>query len=211
MVQRKDCTRDEKGRFVPVEKTILIDEFGDLGSSPDSSKKFGMVATVTRDPGTFRRISERKKRETNTKGELKYRNSNFQIRQEMIHEISRSDVYIYATIANKNPMSGKKLYKKTAESLLHDIMNNDSAKSYYVIYDRHSALNKDAADKLTKSVASKHHKFISEVLTLNSSDSLELQTHDFVAGALGADAERGDSRLSGILNNKLRLRIIIKM
>jgi len=53
----------------------LVDEFGDLGKGKGSLKRFGIVATVTRDPKGFGRIAEKKKKDTNTKGELKYHRS----------------------------------------------------------------------------------------------------------------------------------------
>jgi hypothetical protein len=74
-VGRNGCGKD--GRKLPgrSEKTVLVDEFGDLGKGKGSLKRFGIVATVTRDPSGFGRIAEEKDNETKTKGELKYHRS----------------------------------------------------------------------------------------------------------------------------------------
>ena len=207
---KDDGRKDGRKRSGKPEKTIIVDEFGDLGKSKRSSKRFGVVATVTRDPKGFGRIAEKFKKKAKVKGELKYRSSDPSTRKEMIHEISKTDVDIHAAVSNKTTDTGRKLYRKTTEAMLHDLMSTDRAESYDVIYDQHSALSEEAADTLTKRVASKHKKTIYSVHTTDSSKSLELQSHDFITGAIGAEMNQNDARLSEVLKSKVGMRIVWK-
>lgn len=203
---KDDGRKDGRKRSGKPEKTIIVDEFGDLGKGKRSSKRFGVVATVTRDPKGFGRIAEKFKKKAKVKGELKYRSSDPSTRNEMIHGISKIDIDIHAAVSNKSGASGKELYKRTTEALMHDVMSTDRSQSYEVLYDRHSAFSADAARTLTQEVAAKHKKE-ANVRLVNSAQSPELQTHDFVTGAIGTEAEHKDSRYANILRSRLDVRI----
>ena len=203
-----DGRKDGRKRSGKPEKTIIVDEFGDLGKGKRSSKRFGVVATVTRDPKGFGRIAEKKKKESNTKGELKYRSSNEQIRNEMVKEISRADIDVHAVFSTKGKTSGKKLYKSTLEAAIHDVMSTNTAETYDVIYDSHSAICTESARSMTEDIAIRNRKKVREVRVCRSAESLELQTHDFVTGAVGTSMMSNDHQLLDILKEKLKVRII---
>lgn len=208
MSKKRNYNRDSKGRFVHGDKTILVDEFGDLGKGQKASKNFGVVATVTDNPKGFGRISERYRKEAKVHGELKYRGSDQTMRSDIVQEISESKVDVHAVFSTKGKTSGKKLYKRTAEAVIHDVMSTNEAQSYDVIYDSHSAICNESARSMTEDIATKNRKHVGEVSVVRSAESSELQTHDFVTGAVGASVMRDDHQLLDMLKAKLKVRII---
>ena len=205
---KDDGRKDGRKRSGKPEKTIIVDEFGDLGKGKRSSKRFGVVATVTRDPKGFGRIAEKFKKKAKVKGELKYRSSDPSTRNEMIHEISKTDIDIHAVFSNKGKTTGKKLYKTTLEAAIHDVMSTNTAETYDVIYDSHSAICTESARSMTEDIATRNRKTVRNVRVCRSAESLELQTHDFVTGAVGTSMMSDDHQLVDTLKEKLKVRII---
>jgi len=119
-VESRTYRRDRLGRFLvaalaavcPLPRTetktsgtVLVDESGDLGREPGSSRAFTMTATVTDRPDEFAAIAGRHPRNTRTNGrgpgELKFKTSSDAVRLDVLRDVMATDPSIHAVVTSK--------------------------------------------------------------------------------------------------------------
>lgn len=126
--------------------TVLVDESGDLGRGPGSSRTFTMTATVTGDPDEFAAIAGRHPRNTRYGGEgqneLKFNSSNDIVRLDVLRDVMATDPSIHAVVTSKTGLEKVKeeqIYTETAKALTDSVMQDprirNSLGTVRVVYD----------------------------------------------------------------------------
>ncbi|MDD4222774.1 MAG: DUF3800 domain-containing protein [Candidatus Methanomethylophilus sp.] len=183
-----------------------MDESGDLGRGPGSSRTFTMTATVTGDPEALERIADRYPRNTRYRqggpNELKYNTSSDFVRRSVLRDVMATGPNIHAVVISKSDMSranGEKVYIAAVSSLIENVMKDSMVRNgkrgVRVVYDNHKYLQDGRAERITKEIAKKNGaKLASEPEVRDSAGCRGLQVHDFVAGAVGSRYNRCNSR-----------------
>lgn len=184
---------------------IFIDESGELGFKGGSSATFVMAATITDRPEEFRRLSLNYQPPSGR--ELKFKSSTNRVRREILNDVSVLGPEIRAIVVCKTNLpddwkvKGEKLYIKTTSTLMDDIMKNTPG-CVGVVFDHHTALHEDIGCKIAKDTAEKYGRnLISCEQNMSSKDDAALQTHDFVASAIGYKYNSGKARFFDQLGN----------
>ena len=189
---------------MPKPRTVLIDESGDWGIKPDSSKTMTMTAVITDNPQALAEIPPNYEKNTRINpekrgkypNELKYSTSNDEVRQGVIKEVMSTDPKIKAVVVDKStaPKRGSKAYQKTAEALLDDVMKDPVVQGgVEVVFDKNKDLSQNAAVLAVDSAAKIHGVKINASTTTKSSiETPELQATDFPTGAIGAKYNMND-------------------
>jgi len=194
--------RDELGRWTAYkhrqnkrDKLIPVDEGGDMGFGPNSPDFLILSAAIVEDPEKWRAVAEHYP--WNTFGnhndmELKYRSSSHEVRRAVLEEIADLEPDIRAVAVNKRRLpkdwegvEGDKLYLKTVEALMDNVMADIGGK-VTVIYDPHASLGKTKGIKRAEDAAKGYGVELSAAIQDRRSEGeLALQTNDFIPGAIG--------------------------
>lgn len=197
--------------------TVLVDESGDLGRGPGSSRTFTMTATVTGDPDEFAAIAGRHPRNTRTNGrgpdELKFKTSSDAVRLDVLRDVMATDPSIHAVVTSKTGLEKVKeeqIYTETAKALMDSVMQDprirNSLGTVRVVYDDHRYLRRGKAAEITSaSAAAAGLGQMPKTETKDSSGYAPLQAHDFVAGAVGARYNRQDSRYYDVIEPRTKV------
>lgn len=104
---------------------IYLDESGDLGFGPRSSKHFVLTAIIARDPGKVRRCIKRVRQQKlpkkyKTVPELKFHNSSQTIRKHVLGCLVRTDTDIAYAVLRKNQVYER---LKSKPSILYNYLS----------------------------------------------------------------------------------------
>ena len=187
---------------IPAEILVLIDESGDLGTGPDSSKAIVMTASVNKNNRlVLDKIAKSHPKNTRFDGpdELKHYSSSDEVRRDVLVDFMRTSPQIYSVVLTKSnfgKMTQAKAYLKMVEEALDDIMEDPHVQACRVgvelVFDRHWAINDKIVQKMTQSAAKKHQldETIFYARTEPSIDYPPLQVHDFATGTVGWEYNR---------------------
>ncbi len=197
--------------------TVLVDESGDLGRGPGSSRTFTMTATVTDRPDELAAIAGRYPRNTRYGGkgpdELKYNSSSDAVRLDVLRDVMATNPSIHAVVTSKTGLEkvkGEQIYTETAKTLMDSVMQDprirNSLGTVRIVYDSHKYLYRGNAQRITsEAAASAGLGQIPETRLADSARYAPLQAHDFVAGAIGSRYNRQDSRCYDVIESRTKV------
>lgn len=182
--------------LTPPEILVLIDESGDLGTEPDSSKTITMTASVNKNYPVLGRIAKSHPKNTRLDGpdELKYYSSSDKVRRDVLDDFMKTSPRIYSVVLKKSnfgKMTQEKAYLKLVEEALDDIMEDPNVRAcrsgVELVFDQHWVINDKIVQNRTVRAARRHKldETIFHARTERSIGYLPLQVHDFATGAVG--------------------------
>lgn len=202
-----------------VSGTVLVDESGDLGRGPGSSRAFTMTATVTGDPDELAAIAGRYPRNTRTNGrgpdELKFKTSSDSVRLDVLRDVMATGPSIHAVVVGKPEMfhsTKRQVYERSAEALMDDVMRDPvlltARGPIRVVYDDHQYLRGGTGERIAGKAAETYGVRLSSVETADSAGYAPLQAHDFVAGAVGSKYNSGRREDFDLIGSRAKVRNI---
>jgi hypothetical protein len=197
------------------EKYVFLDESGDQGNKPGSSKYFIITLLVTSDKkplenklNKYKLKLIRKKKYKNLK-EIKANNSDDNIRFDILDIILKSDSEIYTIILNKQKLYDNLKDKKTkVYNYLTNLIIaecNLNGKSVHFIIDKRvkkKIVREDFNDYIKRNHP--HVKF--NISHYDSCNSNGLQLVDFACWSIFRFYEFGDDKFFNYINNKITLK-----
>ncbi|MCS6769742.1 MAG: DUF3800 domain-containing protein [Candidatus Caldarchaeum sp.] len=204
---------------------IYIDEAGDLGFNPKSSKFFVIAHLILREPWTLRKSLQRlRKRLVGDKrffgNEFKFSHDSNYVRKQVLETICSEELDVGVVVVEKN--SVKEELRKNPKILYNYLIVN------YVItnilgylpssvdFVLDKSLHRETREEFERYLKDKMEwKFFVErgrkvptirVMHANSQDEVCLQAADFVAGACFRKFERGDASFYQIISRKIKFR-----
>lgn len=196
---------------------ILVDESGDLGFSPHSSRNFVVAAMAIPKFSNLDRLTGDARKTFGKKdriGELKFNDSMDSTRTVMLEGVAKPHCQIAWASFEKNKLppaliANKHLLYSTACSVvLPELFIRVPTRKMHIVMDRcfPKRWGCDRLDEQVMSLLATHHagNFVQQVWVsqFDSLSSRELQVHDFVVGAIFQHVERGvDEHIDIIRNN----------
>jgi hypothetical protein len=184
---------------------ILLDESGDMGRSPGSSRHFVVAAMAVHDPNELVRLlknARRKLTKKDWKGERKFNNTTDSTRTLILEGVANLDCQIAWISFEKDRLPSAMLtnkhllYQTACEIVLPELFRRVPARRMHIIMDKYYSKKweRDRLDKQVRSMLIEHHagNFVPQV-QMSQFDSIlkkELQVHDFVVGAVYQYVER---------------------
>jgi len=191
---------------------IYLDESGDLGFGPRSSKYFIMAAIITRDPEAVRKCikkirQQKLKKKYKTIPELKFHNSSQTIRGKILDCVSRTDTdiayavlrkdQVYERLRSKQPI----LYNYISGSLISKIIAAYRLEGPVKVFVDKSlyGLERDHFDSyLAWKACIENHSgdpniTPPDIVHIDSRQERCIQVVDFIAGAIGHKYLAGDT------------------
>lgn len=197
---------------------ILLDECGDLGRSPNSSRYFIVAAMVIHDPNALVRLiknARKKLGKKDWKGEIKFNNTTNPIRALILEGVAKLDCQVVWVSFEKDKLSSallkneKLLYLEACEIVLREIVRRIPAKRMHVMIDKRYT-NKKERDKIDMHirtlVENNHAGYFIPQVQVSQYDSImskELQIHDFIVGAIYQRIERGVYEYIDLIESKI--------
>ncbi len=200
---------------------IYLDESGDLGFSPKSSKFFVVAAILSKDRLRIEKcITKVRKERLPSKykkiSELKYHNSDNIIRRRILQCITKADMGIAYAVLRKRQVYEKLrnkpniLYNFLCGSLIGNIFRKYHINTKVnIIVDRSlTGINRDAFDEYIgyRALMSKTEIFNLDYLEIRHVDSSQdkcIQAVDFVVGAIARNYEFEDSSFYEIIDKNV--------
>lgn len=197
---------------------IMLDESGDLGFSPHSSRHFVVAATITYDPDAIDRLAKRvrnKSMRREWREELKFNNLEEPTRILMLNGVAKMNCQIIWISFDKGriPLSLREdkylLYRMACEIVLREAVRRTPAKKVHVIIDKRYSKkrDRDRLDQHLMSIITENHagNFLPKVQIsqYDSFMSSELQVHDFVVGAIYQHLERDVDEYMNLIKSKI--------
>jgi hypothetical protein len=206
------------GKLAHNSAIIILDESGDLGFSPHSSRYFVVAATIVHETDNMVRLAKKVRnsiRGRKWKEELKFNNSEEPTKMLMLKGVAKMDCQILWDSFDKNniPMNLREdkylLYQTACEIVLQEAIKRTLAKKIHIIIDKRYSKRSDR-DRLELNVMStltkNHVGNFSPSVRISQYDSItsrELQVHDFIVGAVFQHLERGVDTYINIIKNKI--------
>jgi len=198
---------------------VYLDESGDLGSSPRSTRHMVVAALAVDDVRPVERALKSVRRLLGSDGypmvEMKFRKSSCRLRRRFLEELSRANPRIAWCALDKRetPL----WLREDKEGMLHlmsaralgRIAGMSLTKSFVVVMDRRWTKEKRRAefDACITSAIAVHHSgcFVPalEVSHFDSASCAGLQAVDFVAGAVFRSLEWGDESYLRIIEDNI--------
>lgn len=198
--------------------TMILDESGDLGFSPNSSGKFVVAVTIVHETGDIARLAKRvrnRSRKRRWREELKFNNSEDPMRMFVLEGVAKMDCQIYWTSFDKDriPMHLRDdknlLYRMACEEVFREAIKRTPDRDIHVVIDKRYSKRgeRDRSDQHLRSVIAENHagNFI-PMVRISQCDpfmSSELQVHDFIVGAIFQHLERKDDTYIRIIESKI--------
>jgi len=187
---------------------LYIDESGDLGFSPSSSRHFVIVALASSEPNELRRMMRRVQRRRYPRiadpMEFKFGSSPERVRRLVCAGIARSETMIAwgAAIKSNIPASlrpdKKRFYLSICGRTLSELTRSIHARSIHVVLDKWSnsrSIRRSLDEVVEQTILDHHSGYFAPSITvshLDSSSSEGIQIADFVAGAVFQSLERSN-------------------
>jgi hypothetical protein len=193
-----------------VERFVFIDESGDLGLSPRSSRHLVLAAVVTSNPNALRKIVRRARQRFLSKKlasvpELKWRMSSPRLRQKVLSMIRAADcdamLLVYRKSKQADEIKPAWLYAALCTSLAKEL---SSGERLLVTVDK-SLKKSDVMvfDRLLKASFKKPAAL--RVRHVASHDEPCLQIADFVAGAVFDKYEHGTTAYYELIKPRIKV------
>ncbi len=198
---------------------IYLDESGDLGLSPRSTRYVIVAALATDDVRSVERAVKSARRLLRSEGhplvEMKFRNSSRRVRMRLLEELSRWDPRIAWCGLDKREMplwlreDKERLISIMSANALGAIFGTTLSKSFAVVMDRRWTKEKRRAefDACVRGSLSVHHggHFVPalEVSHFDSASCAGLQAVDYVAGAVFRSLEGGDESYLRVIEENI--------
>jgi hypothetical protein len=198
MVKKKDDRpRDKNGRFTKVNKSNashvsgFIDESNTGGVTQGKHYVLGATVVDADKEIDFGKITEKRRKDK----ELKFiRNKS--IRDEVLIEISKLNPRLYAVTIKKGKWKGEEyvnVHRNGLVELIDSIAKKERAKNIRITTDYTEYANDEIVKLLTAESGKKHKKnIIGEAI--DSKKSPQIQTNDFVVGAMNKAYNRNEKR-----------------
>lgn len=171
--------------------TISIDECGDVGKN--GTRFFVIAATIVIRSKNLKNVA---KLITNTKGEMKYSNTDKETQFAIMSALSTSNVTIMYIVADKHDFMskyyeqyGKQLYELVLSDLISIIARKSGVKDVNIMLDRTSIISDLKIKELLSNYTSLN---VINSSKYNSSSNKCIQIADFVAGAIWHMYERNE-------------------
>jgi hypothetical protein len=206
---------------------VYVDESGDLGFNRGSSRYLIIAYLITDDSEAIKRVLKKylhgAKRKRLTRKELKFSNSNKQVRQQVLSKLLEADWNAGLIILDKSLVKPElkeapdALYNYTLlESLMRDLLDvYDNASPINIYVDRSKNKRKirdfniyaqGKASYIWGAILRRPVAFNLEKLRIEHPTSTEnrcIQAADFVSGAAFQKYERGDSTFLDIISGRI--------
>ncbi|WP_019176612.1 DUF3800 domain-containing protein [Methanomassiliicoccus luminyensis] len=195
-----------------------MDESGDLGSSPNSSRHFVVAAMAVPGSINFDRLTKNARKKLGKKegmGELKFNRSLDLTKRFILEGVAQSDCQIAWASYEKSRLPSAlltdkhKMYMMACESVFPELFRRVLARRVHIVMDRYFSKRWecDILNEHVGSLLNEYHtgNFIPkfQVSQLNSESRKELQVHDFVVGAIFQHVERGVDKYIDIIKNNI--------
>ena len=185
---------------------VYLDESGDLGRSPRSSRHIVAAALSTPDPIGLRRLVRKANRRFGPRekhlGELKFNEASEDLRRFVLEGICATDAWIAWVAACKHPLpwprsaDNELLMTSAFEEVVGRLGATVAARTVTVVVDRRRVREKARGEfdrRITEAITRSHRGLFPpgiDVIHLDSQRSAGLQAVDFVAGAVFQSVER---------------------
>ena len=200
--------------------SVFVDESGDVGFSPRSSRHLTLVAAATEAPLVLERIPKKVRRTLIRKRqrqvpELKFHASSPRVRRAFLEMVLRSgEVRAISIVVKKTAISrerrGKRVdfYDQVCAQLAVEIAHlGRSAGELSVVFDSRPTTKATGHSPDSRMVAEIRREYDNmrcippqiRVSRLDSRNSGGLQVADFIAGAIQRSHERGDNSYKSII------------
>jgi hypothetical protein len=196
-----------------------IDESGDLGFSPRSSKHLVIAAVATTEPRMLSRVVRRTRRKLGTKDggltELKFNGNRPLLRRSLLEGLAATDSWIVwgAVVKSNTPLRLKadknELYRYLVRRVVSDLSRRTFAKEIQVLIDRRSTepmARRLLENRVESDITSHHAGLFPPAIRVGHQDSANsegLQVADHVAGAVFQGLERSDGSYLAIIADKV--------
>lgn len=192
---------------------IYLDESGDLGFGPNSSKHIVIALLITKTPlhieRCIKKIRERKlKKKLKELPEIKFNKSNDLIREKILTCISKESIEIAYIVLDKNRVNPtrynhkQEIYNFIVGSLMCCLPYENATNSKLIVDKRISnkVIRADFDGYIKQKTA-----FKVDITHENSMFNQCLQATDFIAGAVFRKYESGDSRYYDLITNRIKV------
>ena len=175
---------------------IAIDESGDLGSS--GTVFFTIAAIVMFRPRSLKKAAEAIPKKDY---EVKWSNSNAQIRRDVIGAMSNLPFKIVYCTVNKNhpqnhrPIYGNELYEEVLRQVIADSFDVLPCRDVNVFLDGCPFITLNRFREIVTEEAEVHDANPKKVNKVTSQENKCIQLVDFVAGAVRSESEHSDETL----------------
>lgn len=196
---------------------VYLDESGDLGLSPTSSKHLVVAALATAEPRVLARIVRRSRRRYGLEGvgELKFNKDGDTLRRFVLESLGRTDSSVaWGAVVKSNappPLKGDKngLYQYLVRRTVSDLSKGIHAKRLCVLIDRRSTeptVRRALEGRIGSDVVMNHAGYLPPIVMVGHMDSVNsegLQIADYVAGTVFQRLERGDGSYLGSIADRI--------
>lgn len=192
---------------------IYLDESGDLGFNPNSSKHIVIALLITKMPlhieRCIKKIRQRKlKKKLKELPEIKFNKSNELIREIILTCIANEPVEIAYIVLDKNHVNPaghnhkQRIYNFIVSYLMCCLPYRNTTHSRLIVDKRISnkVIRADFDEYIKQNIA-----FKVEITHENSMYNQCLQATDFIAGAIFRKYESGDSRYFDLIKDRIKV------
>ena len=199
---------------------VYLDESGDLGFSPRSSRHFVIVAVATAEPHKLARIVRKAHRRFSLVDgagpEFKFNRSREPLRRFLLDGIARTDSWItwgctLKALAKPEHRGDKEaLWQSLSARTVAEMSRRTHAAAVHIVVDRRSltkAVRQSLSERLVWEMKWNHAGHFPPGVTVShvdSSLSAGLQMADQVAGAVFLNVERGDRSYLSLIEAKIK-------
>jgi hypothetical protein len=196
-------------------RTALIDESGDMGRKPDSSKLFTMSALITDNPYGLVEIVDSHPKNTKWnkyEGELKFSNSVDEIRFGVLDDIASKEPNIRAVVLDKKDIpeghDDGMVYRDTARELIRDVLETTHG-DVRIVMDYHDTIKNGRGERMALKVAEDMER-TNEVTAkvARSKKTKVLQAADMVAGSVGQEYNKDNNTFHNVIRKNTTVRRI---
>ena len=192
---------------------IYLDESGDLGFDPNSSKHIVIALLITENPYKIERcikkIRQRKlKKKLKELPEIKFNKSNDHIREKTLECLSREHIEIAYIVLNKKRVTPEKqnhkqnIYNFITGNLMCNLPYGNKTKIKLIVDKRIS--NKVIRADFDRNVKQRSGLQM-DISHENSELNKCLQASDFIVGAIFRKYESGDSRFYDLIKDRIKI------
>lgn len=192
---------------------IYLDESGDLGFNPNSSKHIVIALLITKTPlhveRCIKKIRQRKlKKKLKELPEIKFNKSSDLIREKILTCIAKEPIEIAYIVLDKNRVNParhnhkQKIYNFIVGYLMGSLPYGNTTHSKLIVDKRISnkVIRADFDEYIKQNIA-----FKVDITHENSMYNQCLQATDFIAGAIFRKCESGDSRYFDLIKHRIKV------
>ena len=198
---------------------VFLDESGDLGFSPTSSRHLVVAAVATTESRMLARIARKAHRRCGFKGrgvaEFKFNRSRDSLRRFFLGGLAATDSWMVwgAVVKSNAPPCLKEdkneLYQYLVCRTVSELSRRTHAKTVHILIDRRSTeptVRRALEGRVKSEVATHHAGYFPPVVRVGHMDSMNsegLQIADHVAGAVFQCLERADGSYLELIEDRI--------